>query len=195
MNTSSLVRIALFAALIAVLGLIPRIDIPFAAGVPITAQTLGVMLAGLVLGPRSGALAVLLFLFAVALGAPVLSGGRGGLGVFVGPTVGFLVGWVIGAWVCGWLYQVLMRSIARRMVSALLACWVGGIAVIYAPGILGLALVAGMPMEKAALAALAFLPGDIVKSALAAWVVSKLQIKVPTTTPSQPDPPQATPLP
>ena len=195
MNTSSLVRIALFAALIAVLGLIPRIDIPFAAGVPITAQTLGVMLAGLVLGPRSGALAVLLFLFAVALGAPVLSGGRGGLGVFVGPTVGFLVGWVIGAWVCGWLYQVLMRSIARRMVSALLACWVGGIAVIYTPGILGLALVAGMPVEKAALAALAFLPGDIVKSALAAWVVTKLQIKVPTTTPSQPDPPQATPLP
>lgn len=195
MNTSSLVRIALFAALIAVLGLIPRIDIPFAAGVPITAQTLGVMLAGLVLGPRSGALAVLLFLFAVALGAPVLSGGRGGLGIFVGPTVGFLVGWVMGAWVCGWLYQVLMRSIARRMVSALLACWVGGIAVIYTPGILGLALVAGMPIEKAALAALAFLPGDIVKSALAAWVVSKLQIKVPTATPSQPDPPRATPLP
>ena len=61
MTTSSLVRVALFAALIAVLGLIPRIDIPFAAGVPITAQTLGVMLAGLLLGPRLGAIAVLLF--------------------------------------------------------------------------------------------------------------------------------------
>ena len=65
------------------LGLIPKFDLPFTAGVPITAQTLGVMLAGLVLGGRKGALAVLLFLFVVALGAPVLSGGRGGLGVFL----------------------------------------------------------------------------------------------------------------
>ena len=61
MDYKPLVRIALFAALIAVLGLIPKLDIPIAAGVPITAQTLGVMLAGLLLGPRHGALAVLLF--------------------------------------------------------------------------------------------------------------------------------------
>ena len=177
MTTSSLVRVALFAALIAVLGLIPRIDIPFAAGVPITAQTLGVMLSGLLLGPRLGALAVLLFLFAVALGAPVLSGGRGGLGVFFGPTVGFLVGWVMGAWVCGWLFVVLKRSLRQPMVRGLLACWVGGIAVIYLPGIVGLALVAGLPLQKAALAALVFLPGDILKSILAAWIVVRLQSK------------------
>ena len=188
MNTSSLVRIALFAALIAVLGLIPRIDIPFAAGVPITAQTLGVMLAGLLLGPRLGALAVLLFLFAVALGAPVLSGGRGGLGVFFSPTVGFLVGWVMGAWACGWIFAALMRATSRRLISALLACWLGGIAVIYLPGILGLAMVAGMPVQKAALAALAFLPGDILKSILAAWIVTRLQrhvlnISLPTQEP------------
>jgi len=82
MSYQDLVRISLFAALIAVLGLIPKLDLPFTAGVPITAQTLGVMLAGLILGARNGALAVLLFLFVVALGAPVLSGGRGGLGVF-----------------------------------------------------------------------------------------------------------------
>ena len=58
--------IALFAALIAVLGLIPRFDL--ASGVPITAQSLGVMLCGTVLGARKGALAVLLFLLLVALG-------------------------------------------------------------------------------------------------------------------------------
>ncbi|MEY3633571.1 MAG: hypothetical protein RI937_1769, partial [Pseudomonadota bacterium] len=78
-STRDLVRIALFAALIAVLGLIPKFDLPFAAGVPITAQTMGVMLAGLFLGARNGFLAIVLFLFVVALGAPVLSGGRGGL--------------------------------------------------------------------------------------------------------------------
>ena len=165
----SLARVALFAALIAVLGLIPKLDIPIAAGVPITAQTLGVMLAGLLLGPRHGLLAVLLFMFAVALGAPVLSGGRGGLGVFFGPTVGFLAGWVAGAWVCGWAYQ--------RVHSALLACWLGGIGVVYAFGILGLALISGLSLSQAALATLVFLPGDILKSLLAAWVVSRLNIK------------------
>ena len=83
----NLTHIALFAALIAVLGLVPQIDLM--AGVPITAQSLGIMLCGTVLGARRGALAVLLFLLLVAVGLPLLSGGRGGLGVFAGPSVGF----------------------------------------------------------------------------------------------------------
>ena len=66
--------IALFAALITVLGLVPRIEL--AAGVPITAQSLGIMLCGTVLGARRGALAVLLFLALLAVGLPLLSGGR-----------------------------------------------------------------------------------------------------------------------
>ena len=58
-------QVALFAALLAVLGLIPKIDLPF--GVPITAQTLGIMLAGCLLGPWRGFQAVLLFVVAAAL--------------------------------------------------------------------------------------------------------------------------------
>ena len=68
-------QIALFTALIAALGLVPPIALGF--GVPITAQTLGVMLAGAVLGSRAGALSALLLLFLVALGLPLMSGGRG----------------------------------------------------------------------------------------------------------------------
>ncbi|MFN7599597.1 MAG: biotin transporter BioY, partial [Cereibacter sp.] len=82
----SLTHIALFAALIAVLGLVPQITL--AVGVPITAQSLGIMLCGTVLGARRGALAVVLFLVLVAAGLPLLSGGRGGLGVFAGPSAG-----------------------------------------------------------------------------------------------------------
>jgi biotin transport system substrate-specific component len=172
---SDLVHISLFAALIAVLGLIPKFDLPFTAGVPVTAQTLGVMLAGLVLGGRKGALAVLLFLFVVALGAPVLSGGRGGLGVFFGPTVGFLLGWVVGALVCGVAYRILKEWMPNKVfLSALLACLIGGVLAIYAVGIPGLAIVAKMEASKAAVATLAFLPGDLVKSLIAAWLVSKL---------------------
>lgn len=62
MATRDLVRIALFAAIIGALGLLPKFDLPVAGGVPITAQSMGAMLAGVFLGPRKGALAVLLFL-------------------------------------------------------------------------------------------------------------------------------------
>ncbi|MGA1229095.1 MAG: biotin transporter BioY, partial [Burkholderiaceae bacterium] len=103
-----LVRIAFFAAMIAVFGLVPRLDLPFLAGVPITLQTLGVMLAGLFLKPKHAAYAVLLFLFVVCLGAPFLSGGRGGLGVLFGPSAGFLFGWVIGAWLVSVIIGLLL---------------------------------------------------------------------------------------
>ena len=73
----NMTRIALFAALIAALGLIPSLTLAF--GVPITAQSMGVMLAGAILGAKRGALAVLLFMALVALGLPLLAGGRGGL--------------------------------------------------------------------------------------------------------------------
>jgi len=170
-----LVRIALFAALIAVLGLVPKFDLPLAAGVPITVQTLGVMLAGLILGPRNAALSVLLFLFVVALGAPVLSGGRGGLGVFFGPTVGFLVGWVAGAWVVGLMYQWLSRCLPnQRFLAALLSAWVGGILVIYSFGIPGISFITNMELSKAFFASMFFLPGDLMKSLLAAWIVLRL---------------------
>ena len=81
MKTRDLAYIALFAAIIAVLGTLPAINI---GPVPITAQTLGVMLAGSVLGARRGFLAVLLFLVLVAIGLPLLSSGAGGLSVFAG---------------------------------------------------------------------------------------------------------------
>src|SRR4051794_41975632 len=60
------------------------------------------MLAGAVLGARRGFLAVLLLLVLVAVGLPLLAGGRGGLGVFATPSVGFLLGWPVAALVIGW---------------------------------------------------------------------------------------------
>ena len=91
--------IALFAALIAALGLIPSFTL--ATGIPITAQSMGIMLCGTILGARRGAFAVLLFLLLVALGLPLLAGGRGGLGVFTTPWAGFLFGFPIAAFVAG----------------------------------------------------------------------------------------------
>ena len=72
MTTRDIVLVALFAAIIVVLGLLPPITLGFIP-VPITAQTLGVMLAGCILGAKRGAAAVLLVLLLVAIGLPVLS--------------------------------------------------------------------------------------------------------------------------
>jgi biotin transport system substrate-specific component len=179
MNTQSanlrLVHICLFAALMAALGLIPRIDLPIAAGVPITAQTLGVMLAGLVLGPRAGALAVLLFLFVVALGMPFLAGGRGGLGVFFGPTAGFLFGWIAGALMTGLIGNGLRGARQTwRFLRALAAAFIGGVITVYVFGIAWLVLVAGLTLSAASLATAVFLPGDVLK----AFIAAALSIKV-----------------
>ncbi len=181
-SSRSLAYIALFAALMAVFGLIPKIDLPF--GVPITLQSLGVMLAGCLLGPRRGFLAIALFLLAVALGLPLLSGGRGGLSVFVGSTSGFLFGWVFGAFVCGLTMRVLARRLAGSTGAGLLAVAflssvIGGIVVVYALGIVGLSWVAHMSLSKAALAMLVFIPGDLIKCAICAMVVQTVMRGMP----------------
>jgi biotin transport system substrate-specific component len=96
LSTKDIVHIALFAALTAALGLFPPLTLPV-IGVPITAQSLGVMLAGSIIGSKRGALALALFLLLVAIGLPLLAGGRGGVGVFLGPGGGFLLAWPLGA--------------------------------------------------------------------------------------------------
>jgi len=162
-----------------VFGWIPKIDLPL--GVPITLQTLGVMLAGCLLGPGRAFCAVALFLVAVALGLPLLAGGRGGLGVFIAPSSGFLIGWMFGAMACGWL----MRRMAAASGHALLAAafvssLVGGILVVYLFGIAGLSLVAGLPLSKAALAVLVFVPGDLIKCGVCALLVQTVMRGLPS---------------
>lgn len=161
----SLTHIALFAALIAALGLVPSMMLP--GGVPITAQSLGIMLCGTVLGSWRGALAVLLFLLVVALGLPVLSGGRGGYGVFLGPSVGFLIGFPIAAFIAG---LVVERWRAPVLISAGLGAALGGMAVLYVFGATGWALMLDKSLAEVRVFLLAFVPGDLIKVVLAALI-------------------------
>jgi biotin transport system substrate-specific component len=165
----SLTHIALFAALIAVLGLVPQISL--ASGVPITAQSLGIMLCGTVLGAKRGAMAVLLFLALVAAGLPLLSGGRGGLGVFAGPSVGYLVGFPVAAFVTGWLME---RTTLPVGFAATAAAVIGGIGVLYVFGITGLSIMLDKTLPEAAFLGMAFLPGDILKAVFAGLVTQSL---------------------
>lgn len=177
----NLTHIALFAALIAVLGLVPKIDL--LSGVPITAQSLGIMLCGTVLGAKRGALAVLLFLALVAVGLPLLSGGRGGLGVFAGPSVGFLIGFPVAAFVAG---LVVERWSAPVGLAAGAGAVLGGIVVLYAFGIPGMALVMGKSLAEATALSLPFFPGDLVKAVMAALITRGLAIARPGSLLSRP---------
>ena len=142
-SSRDLALIATFAGVIAALGLVPAFTPPGFA-VPITAQSLGVMLAGAVLGARRGFLSLLLLLVLVAVGLPLLAGGRGGLGVFATPSAGFL-------------HRLAGRGVRHRLADrarradvpaglGAVANVVGGIVVLYALGIAGIA--AGRPASR-----------------------------------------------
>ncbi|MFZ3582000.1 biotin transporter BioY [Loktanella sp. DJP18] len=165
-----LTLIALFAALIAALGLIPQLTLAF--GVPVTAQSLGVMLCGTVLGARRGALAVLLFVLLVALGLPLLAGGRGGLAVFVSPTAGFVIGFPFAAFVTGLIVEN-FRNGPLALVASIAAIF-GGIVVLYAFGVTGMAWALQKSLPEAALLITAFLPGDVIKAVLAGLITAAL---------------------
>lgn len=168
-------RIAIFVGLIAALGLLPAVNI--LPGVPVTAQTLGVMLAGAVLGSYRGTLAILIFELLVLAGLPLLAGGRGGALVFVGPTAGYLVGWLIGAWVIGAVIAALPKL--PIWISSAAAFALGGIVAVYIPGIIWFAFVNKFPLLAVAQGNLPFLIGDSIKIVIAVIVVSALKATYP----------------
>lgn len=184
MPIKDLVHISLFAALMAALALFPPITIP-AIGVPITAQSMGVMFAGGILGARKGGLSILLFLVLVAIGLPLLSGGRGGIGVFAGPTAGFMLGWVVGAFVTGLLTERAWAGLTS--LKAFGVCVIGGIGVVYLLGIPWLSLVANISIDKAIIGSAAFIPGDLLKAAAAAAVIIGVKRAYPLIAPASRD--------
>jgi len=141
------------------------IPLPFTP-VPITAQTLAVLLGGAMLGARGGAMAMLLYLGYGVLGWPVFAGGRAGVGHLLGPTGGYLWGFVLAAFVTGALAE---RGWDRQWGTALGAMGIGQV-VIYLLGILG--LVRFVPADRVlALGVWPFLPGDLLKVLIAAGLL------------------------
>ncbi len=171
-----LAQIATFAGIIAVLGLIPAIA-PFGNAVPITAQSLGIMLAGAVLGARRGALAVLVLLALVALGLPLLAGGRGGLGVFAGPSVGYLIGWPIAAWAIGAMTNAM--GAPYRIAPAIGINVLGGVLLLNLLGVVGMVLRADLTPGAALVAAAPFMPGDLAKAVICAFVAKGVHAAYP----------------
>jgi len=138
------------------------VPLPFSP-VPVTGQTFAVLLVGSALGARRGAAAALAYLAEGCSGLPVFAGGAAGPHVLVGPTGGYLAGFVLGALVCGALAE---RGWDRRVLTTVFSMILGNIAILI-PGMLQLAPFVG-PERVWALGLFPFLPGDVVKIALAA---------------------------
>lgn len=168
-----LIQAAMICALLIIFGLFPGIPLGIIP-VAIVLQNLGVMLAGELLPPRYGTLAVLVFLLLVALGLPLLSGGRGGAASFVGPTGGYLIGWLIAPALNGWLLTV-SRAPKRAWWVEFSVAAVSMVVVVDVIGAIFLAGQAHMPITAALLSNLAFIPGDLLKVALAVTIARRLR--------------------
>lgn len=137
--------------------------------VPITLQTMFVILAGVVLGPRAGAASMALYVGVGAMGAPVFSNGGAGMAWLLGPTGGYLLSYPASAFAAGWIASP--WRVGRGPLALLLAGLATGVLVQYAGGLLQLALLTGRPFaEVLAMGALPFLFGDAVKIVTAAWI-------------------------
>jgi biotin transport system substrate-specific component len=156
-----------------VVAVLAQVTIPLPL-VPITGQTLGVILVGATLGSRRGAAAMLAYLLAGLAGAPVFAELSGGPASVLSPSFGFVLGFVPAAFVAGWFAE---RAWDRRPVLAMVG-FVAASAVPFLLGVPYLAMIlnAVMGAEAGLGAVLAaglwpFIPGGLVKAALAAVLI------------------------
>ncbi|MEW1948116.1 biotin transporter BioY [Pseudarthrobacter sp902506025] len=178
-NGTDLGLIAVFAALVAGAALVPGLALN-GFGVPITFQTLAVMLTGLVLGPARGFAAVGLYTLLGLAGLPIFSQGRSGLAILAGPSAGYIIAFPIAAAVVGWLATVVIRRTTKaRALWFFLAATVTSVVFVHTLGVLGIALNSKATLEQAFLSDLVFYPGDIIKNLLAAAVAVALHRAFP----------------
>jgi len=133
--------------------------------VPMTLQTLAILIVGLTFGARLGAVTLLAYLAQGAMGLPVFANGMNGAAL-LGPTAGFLVGFVAMAWLAGLAVE---KGLARGPVTTALCCLAIS-AALYLPGLVWLATFTGLE-TAVTVGALPFLAGDAVKAVIAALLV------------------------
>ncbi|MCK7663074.1 biotin transporter BioY [Corynebacterium sp. CCM 9185] len=160
-NVRDLAYSAVFAALIIVLG---YISIPVGgAGVPIVLQNAACIMAGLILGPRRGFLALVIVFLLGIVGLPVLSQGKSVLTALSGPTVGYLLGYLLAPLIAGVLSARAPRH-RRGMAINFTLAFLAAMLVQYFFGILGLMWRLDMTLVEALKVQIPFIPGAIIKT-------------------------------
>jgi biotin transport system substrate-specific component len=167
MNIKRLTLISLFTALIVVAtNVIPPIYI---FSIPVTLQTLMVMITGIMLTPKDAFIAVFLYLVIGAIGLPIFSGFSGGIAIFAGPTGGFLIAFPLSAFLISLLKgnKPFWRLVSVNIIfGSLLVYIIGGISI---------SLVNKINYFNSLQSLLIFIPIDISKAIIAAFVGTKLK--------------------
>ncbi len=176
-RSSAAQRAAMVLVGIGILAASAWLSVPFYP-VPLTMQTLAVLLIGGALGPVAGVSSVIGYLAIGAAGAPVFHGGLGGALVFAGPTAGYLFGFIPAVFIMGCASRLAGTRdsvVGGRSARRLLVLAVGALlasAAVYVVGLPWLAVSTGMGFQKALHAGLyPFLLGDLLKAAVAVGAV------------------------
>ena len=157
LSTRDMCFIAFFAAIIAICA---QISFPLPSGVPLTLQTFAVLLAGIVLGPKKGALAVIVYILLGAAGIPVFTQFRGGINVIAGPTGGFILSFPIMAFAAG-------IGAGKNSVIGLASGLTGGVAINFFSGMLFFSFIMSAGLRTAfAATVLPFIPGAVIEIVL-----------------------------
>ncbi len=180
--------VGMMAAVLAVLSWV-SLPLPFTP-VPLTLQTLGVLLTGALLGPRYGVLATAVYLSLGFVGVPVFHGGTGGPGILFGPTGGFLWGFLPAAFIVGWFARSATRGRSAQQgpwgAHGIILTATGlalASAAIYLVGLPWLSAVTGLGVRETIVAGLLpYLPGDLLKATAAFLLIRSLQ---PVMTPAR----------
>ena len=171
-RTYKMILVALFAALIAV-GAFIRIPVPL---VPFTLQMFFIVLAGMLLGKKLGAASALVYLAVGLVGIPVFTQG-GGFGYVLKPSFGYLIGFVVGAFVTG----AIARKAPQPSFWRLMLAAVAGLLVVYTLGTAYFYFLSNYYLDKQVslwtavlYCFLVFVPGDLLKSVVAALIAKRM---------------------
>lgn len=163
-KTQSIRNLTMTGVFVAIVAVLSQLSIPMPYGVPMTLQTFAIPLAGVILGPKLGAVAAAVYVLLGAVGLPVYAGFSAGVGVLFGVTGGFLMGFPAMAALAGW--GAARGGYARLAVGLAL-----GIVVDYGVGLAVFMLVTGSGLGVAfAACAAPFLPLEVLKAVLVAVI-------------------------
>lgn len=171
-KTKNLILIAIFAAITAVLSQIV-FPLPFTP-VPISLATFSVFMAGGLLGSAKGGASQLVYVLLGAAGAPVFAKLSGGFGIITGPTGGYIVGYIVAAFVIG-----LIKSRLPKVIWCYAIAMAIGALCYFTLGTIWFMSLTGCKLDAAlTMCVLPYIPGDLLKIALAAFLVKRLEKRI-----------------
>jgi biotin transport system substrate-specific component len=167
-DASTATKLLMSFMMACVTGIMAQIVIPLPwTPVPITAQTFAVLCSGLLLGKKYGCLSQIIYIVLGVAFIPWFGGMTGGLEIFLGSTFGFFIGFVIASYFVGFITEKYAE--ARNFKKMAVTIGIANFALIYIPGLAGLALFLGMQgtpvgiVDLLMMGLIPFIAGDIVK--------------------------------